>query len=253
MTGETRPGVALITGALSDIGQAAAKALAEAGYGIVLNHRRDAPKAKAVVDSLLRACPGSRVEAIRADVRDRREVAAMFDQACQVFGHVDVLVNNAGINRDRPFMELGDSDWQEVVDTLLNGTFICSQEYARRYRDTEGCIINIGSTTAIRGRLNGANYCSARAGVLTLTRCMALELAPRIRVNTVTPGPIDTEELRERYHLDDPEKRARMITDVPLKRMGTPAEVAAMIAFLATSGSYITGQNFFVDGGIYMR
>jgi acetoacetyl-CoA reductase/3-oxoacyl-[acyl-carrier protein] reductase len=130
---------------------------------------------------------------------------------------------------------------------------MCSQEFARRYRGDSGCIINIGAVSAIKGRKNGANYCSARAGVLTLTKCMALELAPRIRVNTITPGRIDTSELRKRYQLDDFDKRERYEKEIPLLRLGTPAELASLIFYLVESGTYITGQNFFVDGGLMMR
>jgi len=95
--------------------------------------------------------------------------------------------------------------------------------------------------------------CSARAGVLALTKCLALELAPRIRVNTVTPGRIDTEELRERYQLADARNKARLAQEVPLQRLGLPDEIADMILYLVSAGQYITGQNFLVDGGLFMR
>jgi 3-oxoacyl-[acyl-carrier protein] reductase len=140
-----------------------------------------------------------------------------------------------------------------VIDTILKGTFMCSQEFARRYAGSSGSIINIGAVTALKGRPNGANYCSARAGVLALTKCMAQELAPHIRVNTVTPGRIDTEELRVRYQLADAKNKSRLTQEVPLQRLGTPQEVADMILYLADAGQYITGQNFLVDGGLYMR
>jgi acetoacetyl-CoA reductase/3-oxoacyl-[acyl-carrier protein] reductase len=130
---------------------------------------------------------------------------------------------------------------------------MCSQEFARRYKGSNGSIINIGAVTALKGRLNGANYCSARAGVLALTKCMAQELAPRIRVNTVTPGRIDTEEVRVRYQLTESHNKARFEKEVPMQRMGTPEEVAEMILYLANVGQYITGQNFLVDGGLFMR
>jgi acetoacetyl-CoA reductase/3-oxoacyl-[acyl-carrier protein] reductase len=177
----------------------------------------------------------------------------MFAQACRVFGSVDVLINNAGINRDTSFVEMSDEEWDMVIDTILKGTFMCSQEYARQYKGSEGNIVNIGAVTGIKGRINGANYCSARAGILVLTKCMALELAPRIRVNTVTPGRIDTEEVRVRYKLDDPQNRSRFEQDVPLLRLGSPDEIAGMITYLVSSGQYITGQNFMVDGGLFMR
>jgi len=99
----------------------------------------------------------------------------------------------------------------------------------------------------------GANYCGARAGVVALAKCMALELAPRIRVNTVTPGRVDTAELRARYQLDDPNNLVRLEEDVPLRRLGKPEDVAEMIAFLVGSDRYVTGQNLFVDGGLFMH
>lgn len=245
--------VVLITGALSDIGQAAAQSFARAGYAIVLNHRHDAEQAAMFADSLMHDWNAPQSIAIKADVRYRTEVQSLFEQAYQKFGRVDVLINNAGINRDKPFMKMTDDEWDTVVSTILSGAFICSQEFARRYRGTDGNIINIGAVTALKGRKNGANYCSARAGVLALTKCMALELAPNIRVNTVTPGRIDTEELRKRYQFDDTRNRERYEQDIPMARMGNPADIASMMLFLVETGKYITGQNFFVDGGLFMR
>ena len=243
----------LITGALSDIGRATARAFARAGYAVAVNHRRDPEAAADFAEELVREWGAPKACAVRADVRHRAEVEALFADAYRAFGRLDVLVNNAGINRDRPFLEMSDEDWEVVVETILKGTFLCSQEFARRYTGEDGCIVNIGAVTALKGRKNGANYCSARAGVLALTKCLALELAPRIRVNAVTPGRIETAELRARYGLDDEGNRARLTQDIPLGRFGEPAEVAEMILYLANSGRYITGQNFFVDGGLFMR
>jgi len=240
-------------GALSDIGRATAMAFAKVGYAVILNHRHSEEQAREFANVLLREGGAKQVEIIRGDVRHRAEVSAMFAQACRVFGSVDVLINNAGINRDRSFVEMSDEEWEVVVDTILKGTFICSQEYARRYTGSTGSIINIGSVTALKGRPNGANYCSARAGVLALTKCMAQELAPRIRVNTVTPGRIDTEELRGRYQLEDARRKLKLEQEVPMQRLGTPEEVADMILYLESAGQYITGQNFLVDGGLFMR
>jgi 3-oxoacyl-[acyl-carrier protein] reductase len=245
--------VVLITGGLSDIGRATATVFAKAGYNVALNYRRKDQQARAFADWLLNEGHAPQVEVFRADVRERKQIKEMFDKACQAFGDVDALINNAGINRDRSFIEMSDEEWSEVNDTILKGTFMCSQEFARRYTGSTGNIINIGAITAMKGRSNGANYCSARAGVLALTKCMALELAPRIRVNTVTPGRIDTEEVRQRYQLEDSVKKARFAQEVPMQRMGMPEEVAEMILYLVTAGQYIAGQNFLVDGGLFMR
>jgi 3-oxoacyl-[acyl-carrier protein] reductase len=245
--------VALITGALSDIGRATAQALASVGYAIVVNYRRHPEQAQAFAESLVREWNAPQAVAIQADIRERVQIQALFDQIYHTFGRLDVLVNKAGINQDRPFLDMSDEAWETVISTVLTGTFRCSQEFARRYTGDNGNIINIGAVTAIKGRKNGVNYCSARAGVLVLTKCMALELAPRIRVNTVTPGRIDTDELRTRYGLDDAQTLSRLEQEVPLARLGQPDDVAGMIAFIVTAGHYLTGQNFFVDGGLFMR
>jgi NAD(P)-dependent dehydrogenase (short-subunit alcohol dehydrogenase family) len=249
----TKEKVVLITGALSDIGRATAQAFAKAGYSIALNHRSKADEAARFADELVRAYGAPQAVTVQADIRVRAEVMTMFEHLYETFGRLDVLVNNAGINRDMAFLEMSDEEWKTVTDTVLKGTFMCSQEFARRYKGMSGSIINFGATTGITGRKNGANYCPARAGVLTLTKCLALELAPNIRVNTVTPGRIDTEEVRLRYHTDDPEIRKSFERDVPLKRMGEPEDIASMIMYLVESGNYITGQNMIVDGGLLMR
>ncbi len=245
--------VVLITGALSDIGRAIAEEFARAGYAIALNHRSRVDEASAFSDSLRKDLPALDTITCQADVRSRPEIHNMFEKVFQTFGRLDVLVNNAGINIDKPFLDMTDEEWDTVVSTILSGTFMCSQEFARRYSGTEGNIINIGAVTAIKGRKNGANYCSARAGILALTKCMALELAPRIRVNAVTPGRINTDELRTRYNLDEPMNLQRSEQEIPLKCLGAPDDIANIILYLVTKGHYITGQNFFVDGGLFMR
>lgn len=245
--------VVLITGALSDIGRAAAQAFASAGYAVVLNYRHRSEYAKNIAEALVQDWKAPHSIAVQADIRYREEVQSLFEQTYDTYGRLDVLINNAGINRDKPFMEMSDDEWNTVVSTILNGTFMCSQEFARRYKGTAGNIINIGAVTAVKGRKNGVNYCSARAGVLALTKCMAMELAPNIRVNTVTPGRIDTEEMRKRYQFNDTHNRERYEQDIPMARMGNPADIASMMLFVVETGKYITGQNFFVDGGLFMR
>ena len=252
MPASTTEPVVVVTGALSDIGRATAEAFARRGFAVVVNYRHAPEKAADLAEFLLREAGAPGVLHVQADVRRRSDVVALFDRAIESFGRVDVLVNNAGVNRDRPFLEMSEDEWETVVSTILNGTFWCSQEFARRYAGSGGCIVNIGALTALKGRKNGANYCSARAGVLALTKCLAQELAPSIRVNTVTPGRIDTDELRTRYRLEQAENRQRLKADIPLGQFGRPADVASMIVYVATS-PYLTGQNFIVDGGLYMR
>ena len=190
---------------------------------------------------------------MKAYVSTRSEVVRLFEETAAALGCADVLVNNAGLNIDGPFLEMTDQQWHTVVSTILTGTFLCSQEFARRFRGKEGHIVNIGALTAFRGRKNGANYCSARAGVIALSKCLAQELAPRrIRVNCVVPGWINTEEVMERYELRRPENLQRALDTVPLRRLGTPADVFTMIDFIVNHSEYITGHTFFVDGGYLM-
>jgi len=194
----------------------------------------------------------SQAIAIKANVKDRKEVNNLFDIALGSFNNIDVLVNCAGKNLDKPFLEMSDHEWNEVQSIILKGTFNCSQEFALRYKGNNGHIINIGALTAIKGRKNGANYCSARAGVLNLSKCMAQELAPSIRVNSITPGWINTSEVMERYKLFNQEIYEQILKTIPMKRLGTPEDVSKMISFMICDSTYITGQNFLVDGGMLM-
>lgn len=136
---------------------------------------------------------------------------------------------------------------------MLTGTFHCCQEFAARYRGESGHIINIGASTGIRGRKNGANYCAAKAGVINLTRCLAMELAPRICVNCVVPGYHDTEEVMTRYNLRDPVGYSKVVDTIPMGRLGTVEDLFRTVRFLVEDATYITGQNLFVNGGHFMH
>jgi len=245
----------LITGGTSDIGRATAVAFAGAGHAVAVGyHRSGAAAAAELADALVREHGAPHAVALEADVRERDAVRRLVDGAFDALGHVTVLVNAAGVNRDRPFLEMTDDEWTEVRATILDGTFHCCQAFARRLGERDGCIVNVGAVTAVKGRRNGANYCAARAGVVALTKCLALELGPRIRVNTVTPGFIATRETRRRYRLEEPEQRRSWEASIPLGRLGTPDDVAGTIVFLAGPGGvYISGQNYFVDGGYFPR
>jgi 3-oxoacyl-[acyl-carrier protein] reductase len=241
--------VVLITGALSDIGKAIAENLFDSGYSVLINYRNNNIEAE---NFLKQFNESERVKLIKADIRLHDQVIHMFDEAYKIFSNVDVLINNAGINRDISFLEMTDDQWKDVTSTILSGTFFCSQEFSRRYKGIDGNIINIGAVTAFKGRKNGANYCSARAGVIALTKCIAQELAPKIRVNTITPGRIRTKELLKRYKSNGNDLD-KSVSDIPLSRLGNPADIARMINFIIQKDNYVTGQNFMVDGGLYMR
>jgi 3-oxoacyl-[acyl-carrier protein] reductase len=247
----TEDRVIVVTGSSRGIGATLVRRFADEGFRVVLNYAHADAEAEALCADLQRV-QGDRVLKCKADVGKRAEVRRMLDLALERFGRLDVLVNNAGLNLDGPFLGMSDAQWDQVLATSLTGTFLCSQEFARRYRGSAGHIINFGAATAIRGRKNGANYCSAKAGVIALTKCLALELAPDICVNCIIPGTMETEEVMERHNLHDPITRERTIRTIPLGRLGTTDDVYRMVRFLVVDAQYITGQNFFVNGGLYI-
>jgi acetoacetyl-CoA reductase/3-oxoacyl-[acyl-carrier protein] reductase len=148
-----------------------------------------------------------------------------------------------------------EEDWDVVVDTNMKGVFLCAQAAARvMLRQGGGQILNVGASTGIRGRANGINYCAAKAGVLVMTKCLALELAPTVRVNCLIPGLVRTGEVVRRRGLDDPDRLRRAEEAIPLRRIGEPHEVAEVAAFLISDAAgYINGQKILVDGGQFMN
>ena len=244
--------IILITGSSGGIGSQLANKFASQEYHVAINFLHAENSAKKLQESINCKYGEDSSILVRADVSKRNEVNKMFDEIEKRFGVPNVLINCAGINRDKPFLEMNDDEWTSVLSTILTGTFYCSQEYALRYKGDNGNIINIGALTAIHGRKNGANYCSARAGVVNLTKCMALELAPKIRVNCVTPGWINTSEVMNRYQLHSKEILENTLKKIPMGRLGTPNDIAEVVDFIVNGSSYITGQNYLVDGGMLM-
>ncbi|QTA86279.1 3-oxoacyl-ACP reductase family protein [Desulfonema magnum] len=241
---------ALITGGGRGIGRGICLKLASLGYSVAVNYCQDHKSAENTVTEI-KSMSGTAIS-VRADVSNSVEVSKMVEHINTVFGRIDVLVNNAGINIDKPFLEMTEDDWDRVVDTNLKGAFLVSREVSVliKAKKLHGNIINIGSTTAITGRKNGVNYCSSKAGLLVMTRCLAKELAPDIRVNSVIPGFTRTEETRERFKLDTREEYEISKRDIPLKRLGDPKDIASLVAFIISEeGAYINGQKFIVDGG----
>lgn len=245
--------VVLITGSSRGLGAHAALRFAEMGYFVVVNYSKSVSEAEALVEKIVTEIPNSAALACQADVADRKQVHEMFDTIYFQFNRCDVLINMAGINKDGPFLTMSDEDWHQVLNTILTGAFLCCQEYALRYQGECGHIINIGAVTALQGRKNGVNYCTARAGILNFSRCLALELAPRIQVNTVTPGYIATNEVITRYALHDKENLDKAVSSIPAGRLGSPEDIFKCLYFLVNDSSYVTGQNFVVDGGSIMR
>ncbi len=214
----TESRVILVTGSSRGIGAGLVAGFARKGCRAAINYAKSEEEANRLYGEIVGFTDSDEVPLVRTDVSVRADVRDMFDRVVANFGRIDVLINNAGINRDGPFLEMSDKQWRRVVDTILTGTFICSQEFVPRSKGENGCIINISASTAIRARKNGCNYRSAKAGVINLTRCLALELAPEIRVNCITPGFIETEEVMTRCSLCNPENLTALINTIPMGR-----------------------------------
>jgi NAD(P)-dependent dehydrogenase (short-subunit alcohol dehydrogenase family) len=244
--------VILVTGSSRGIGATLVANFARAGHRAVLNYAHSDEEANRLFSSLAKEGGVDRVMKVKADVARRDEVKAMFDRVLEKFGRMDALVNNAGLNIDGPFPTMTDTQWDRVIATNLTGTFICSQEFAFHFTGDVGHTVNVSASTAIRGRTNGANYCSAKAGVLALTKCLALELAPAIRVNCILPGRINTEEVMTRLNLHDPANYEAIVKEIPVGRLGITEDVFRVVRFIIEDSDYITGQNFFVNGGNFM-
>jgi NAD(P)-dependent dehydrogenase (short-subunit alcohol dehydrogenase family) len=183
-----------------------------------------------------------------ADVSDSDSVSQAFDGLDGVLGGLDVLINNAGISIRHSFVDISPREWREVIDVNLNGVFFVAQQAARRMlAGTGGVVLNMGSTNGLAGYPYYADYNASKAGVIELTRSMALELAPTVRVNAVCPGWILTPMQAAEY---TPEMQRSFASKLPLNRLGLPEDVAALFAFLASEdASFITGQCFVIDGG----
>lgn len=241
----------IITGGTTGLGAALVEHFVASGRTVIMNYRSEKAAKRMLEKVVAHSFPG-RVFPACADVRNRSDVESMFAIAKKEAGGADVLINSAGINRDKPFVELSDEDWDEVVGTHLKGTFICSQVFAKNFIGKSGIIINLGAACGAQGRLNGANFCSAKGGVHALTKCMAKELAPRIRVNCLLPSAVDTEEVRERYHLDTKKGMSRVLSGIPLKRLGAHTDILHMVDSMI-SAKFTTGSTFYVNGGEFMN
>lgn len=241
--------LAVITGGTKGIGFEFSDMLVKSGYRVVSLYRHDEKSAEAATRQL-----GDRHVAIRADVSDPEQVRRAADTVLAEHGTPSVLVNNAGRNIDEPFLSMTDEAWEVVLRSNLSGPFYLTRALAPSMLEAGGgSVVNVGATTGIRPRFHGVNYCASKAGLLHLTKCLALELAPTVRVNCLIPGMIDTEDMRTRVAAAAPEHRSSMVTGIPLDRIGTPAEMAAALAFLiGDGGRYITGQKLIVDGGQFM-
>lgn len=232
----------LITGGAGGIGAATAARFLEEGARVAVLDR-DAEACQ----RLERELPGLD-GSLLAEVSDAGAVARVFEELDELWGGLDVLINNAGISIRHGFLDITPGEWRKVIDVNLNGVFYVAQLAARRMVAGEGgVILNMGSTNGLMGYPNYADYNASKAGVIELTRSMALELAPSVRVNAICPGFILT-PMQEAEYTD--EMQRAFADRIPLNRLGRPADVAALFAFLASDdAAFITGQAFVIDGG----
>ena len=239
--------MALVTGASRGIGRAIAWALAERGAAVIAAARSD--HARTVADDLVGA--GHRAEAASLDVTDATSVTDTVADVLDRFGRIDILVNNAGITRDQLLLRMKRDDWDAVVATNLTAAFTCAQAVLKpMIKQRAGRIINITSVVGQSGNAGQANYAASKAGLIGFTKALALEVASRnITVNAVAPGLIETDMtkgLAGGVHEEWAER-------IPLKRLGTPEDVAGAVVFLASDeAAYITGQVLSVNGGMYL-
>ncbi|MDF7639535.1 3-oxoacyl-[acyl-carrier-protein] reductase [Lactobacillus sp. ESL0791] len=238
--------VVLVTGSSRGIGLEIAKAFAKKGANIVLNARKEIPdEIIAQVKSY-----GTKVVDFSADVTQVDSVKKMIEQIFTEFGHLDVVVNNAGIVKDGLLNRMSEEDFTAVLNTNLVGTFnVIRQSLRPLYKQRSGCFINMASVVGLTGNIGQANYAASKAGIIGLTKSVAKEAALRnLRCNAIAPGMIDTQMTR---HLSE-KRQEEIAAAIPLKRFGNIQEVAQTAVFLAEN-DYITGQTITVDGGLTMQ
>jgi len=249
MATELEGKVSLITGSSRGIGRATAIMLAEAGSDIIVNYVSNADAATEVVDEIKKR--GRRAIAIKADISKPEQSDAMVDQAMDAFGTIQVLVNNAGITRDRSFLKLSSKQWHEVLLVNLDGAFnLTSKLLPPMVESNWGRIINMSSIVAQMGNFGQSNYAVAKGGLIAFTKTLAREVARKgVTVNAVAPGFIETDMTAA-----VPEEALDIVRKLtPMGRLGRPEEVARAVRFLAApQASFITGHVINVNGGMYM-
>lgn len=235
--------VALITGASRGIGKTCAVELAKAGFTSIINYVSNADAANAVVAEI--EALGGSAKAVKCDVTDAEAVKKLVEDVLSEFGRIDVLVNNAGITRDGLIIRMSDEDWLNVINANLNSVFFVTKPVVKAMmKQRSGCIINMSSVCGVYGNAGQTNYSATKAGVIGFTKALAKEVATRgITVNAVAPGFIETDMT---HGLD----KDKIAANIPLGRLGSTDDIAQTVKFLATAGSYITGQVISVDGGL---
>ena len=248
MAGPLDGQTAVVTGASRGIGRACAIELARAGANIVINYNTNEEAANSCRESI--EAEGVKALVVQADVSDAAQAKSLIETAEQEFGQVDMLINNAGVNRDRMVQRMSTEEWDEVIQTDLSSMFYCTNAVITGMRERNyGRILNMASIIGQMGNLGQANYAAAKAGMIAFTKSAAKELARfNITVNAICPGFIETDMVSA---LND-EIKQNLISNIPLGRFGTAEEVAKTVRFLCTEGGFYTGSQLSLNGGQYM-
>ena len=248
MTARLDGKVAIVTGASRGIGRAVAQELAAAGAKVVVNYTQAKDMAVGLVEEIKKA--GGDAIAIQADVSAFEECKRLVDESLKAFGQVDILINNAGINRDRTIQRMSVDEWHQVIETDLSSAFYMTNLLAGHMRERNfGRIVNMSSIIGQSGNIGQSNYAAAKAGMIAFSKSAAQELARyNITVNAMCPGFVETDMVSA---LND-DIKAALIAKIPLGRFGKAEEVATFVRYLVTEGDWITGQQLNPNGGQYM-
>ena len=240
--------VAIVTGSSRGIGRAIAEELAAHGVAVVVNYYQSQELAEQVAAAI--NDKGGQAIVVQAGVAHPDEVNQLVQTTIEKLGRVDILVNNAGVNRDRTIRRMSPEEWREVLSTDLDSVYYCTSAVVpHMVENGGGKIVNISSIVGQMGNLGQSNYAAAKAGIIGFTKSVAQELVRfKITVNAICPGFIETDMVTA---LSDEVKQA-LVSRIPMGRFGRPEEVATLVRYLVTEGDYITGQQFNVNGGMYM-
>jgi glucose 1-dehydrogenase len=250
MSGRLAGKVAIVTGSGSGIGQSIAIRFASEGATVVVDYRNNIEKSQETASKAEAA--GGKAILVRADVTNLSDTQNLIDQTYQQLGRCDILVNNAGIEKNAPFWDVTEADYDAVLNVNLKGAFFLTQAFVRRLRDAKlpGRIINISSVHEDMVFPNFSTYCASKGGIRMLMRNLSVELGPlNITVNNIAPGaiatPINTKLMEDKTKLN------ALLANIPLGRMGTPDDVSGVALFLASDdAAYVTGSTYFIDGGL---